>query len=157
MPPTVRRTRCLSVLYSLMSQTNLEKVVFFTFGDGLFGDKTIVLVPSNVLEGRWYLPPPCDRQKKFLAVEISKVTFSGPERRVWKEDLAPVFMSITAAEVATMGQGCWWQVCLLGYQCGVGVADLRSGGGLTLGRDEGILSIIVGRCGGGVGGVWTAH
>ena len=119
--------------------------------------KKILLVPSTSLEGRQDLHPPCARRKNLLAVEISQVTFSGPERRVWKEDLAPVFMSITAAEVATMGQGCWWQVCLLGYQCGVGVADLRSGGGLTLGRDEGILSIIVGRCGGGVGGVWTAR
>ena len=65
-----------------------------------------MLVPSNVLEGRWYLPPPCDRQKKFLAVEISKVTFSGPERRVCREELALVLVSITEAVVAMMGRGC---------------------------------------------------
>ena len=84
---------------------------------------------------------------------------------MWIEDLSPVLMSITAAAVVRMGQGCCWQVCLVGYRCGVEVGTLRSGGGFTLGsdgvrilgRDEDILSIFGGRCGGGVCGVWTAR
>ena len=126
--------------------------------------KNILLVPSTRLEGRQYLPPPCARRKNLLAVEISQVTLSGPERRVWREDLAPVLVSITEAAVATMGQGCWWRVCLVGYRCGVEVGTLGRGGGFilrsdgvrTLGRYEGIISIFGGRCGLGVGVVWTA-
>ena len=34
---------------------------FFTLGNGLFGDKKIVLVISTSLEGRRGLPPPCAR------------------------------------------------------------------------------------------------
>ena len=74
-------------------------------------------------------------------------------------------MLITAAAVETMGQGCWWRVCLVEYRCGVEVVTLGSGRGFILGsdgvctlvRDEGGLSIFGGRCGGGVGGAWTAH
>ena len=54
---------------------------------------------------------------------------------------------------------------MVGYQCEVEVRTLGSGRGFTLGsggvctlgRDEANLSIFGGRCGGGVGGVWTAH
>ena len=102
--------------------------------------------------------------EKLLLVEMSQFAFSGPERRVWIEGLAPVLVSITAEVVTTMGQGCWWRVCLVGYRCGVEVGTLRSGGGFTLGsdgvrilgRDEDILSIFGGRCGGRVGGYSTS-
>ena len=115
----------------------------------------------NLTGWRWT----CSRRKKNLAMEISQVAFSGPERRVWRDDLALVSVSITEAAVATMGRGCWWRVCLVGYRCGVKVGTLGSGRGFTLGsdgvctlgRDEGSLSIFWGRCGGGVGGVWTAQ
>ena len=80
---------------------------FFTYGDGLLETKEIVLVFLTRLEGRRDLSPPCDRPKKSLVVEIYQVTFSGPERRVWREDLAPVLVSITAEEVEKMGRGCW--------------------------------------------------
>ena len=76
---------------------------FFTFGDGILGDKKMVLIPSTRLEGRRYLPPPCSRRGKLLAVEISQVTFLGLDQRVWREDLAPVTVSIAAAAVATIG------------------------------------------------------
>ena len=92
-----------------------------------------------------------------------QVDLLGPEWRVWREDLAPVLVLITAAAVAMNGRGCWCQVCLVGYPCGAEVGTLGSGRGFnlgidrvcTLGRDEGSLSIFGGMCGGGVGGVWT--
>ena len=77
--------------------------------------KKIVLVPSTRLDGRWDLPQPCARRKTYLVVEISQVAFSGTERRVCREDLAPVLVSITAAAVANMGQGRWWRLCMVGY------------------------------------------
>ena len=90
-----------------------------------------------------------------MAVEISQVDLLGPEWRVWREDLAPVLVSTTEVAVETMGRGCWWRVCLVGYLCGVEVGTLGSGGGFnlgsdgvrTLGRDEGSLSIFGGSCG----------
>ena len=114
-----------------------------------------MLVNSTRLEGRQNLPPPYDRRKKLLDAEISQVIFYGPEQRVWKEDLGTVLVSITEAAVETMGIGCWWRVCLVGYQCGVEVDSLESGGEFTLGsdgvstlrRDEGSLSILGERCG----------
>ena len=56
-------------------------------------------------------------------------------------------------------------MCLVGYQCGGEVGTLVSGRGFTLGSDgvrtfgidEGSLTIFGGRCGGGVGGVWTSR
>ena len=78
--------------------------MFLPFGMACLETKTNVLVPSTCLEGRRYLPLPCGRQKKNLAVEIPHVTFSGPERRAWREDFAPVFLFITAAAVAMTGQ-----------------------------------------------------
>ena len=42
---------------------------------------------------------------KSLAVEIYQVAFSGPDRRVWRENLAHVKVSITVAVVETMGCG----------------------------------------------------
>ena len=39
---------------------------FFTLGDGLFGEKNIVLVPSTRLEERQDLPPPCARRENSL-------------------------------------------------------------------------------------------
>ena len=64
-----------------------------------------------------------------------------------------------------MGRGWLWRLCLVGYQCGGEVDTLGSGRGFTIGSDgvhtlgidEGSLSISVGKCGGGVGGVWTAR
>ena len=56
-------------------------------------------------------------------------------------------------------------MCLVGYRCGGEAGTLSSGWGFTLGsggvrtlgRDEGSFPISGGRCGGGVGGVWTAR
>ena len=81
--------------------------------------KKIVLVTSTRLEGRGDLPPPCARRKNPLAVEISQVALLGQERRVWRDDLAPVLVLITAAVVEMIGQGFWWRVFLVGYRCGV--------------------------------------
>ena len=66
--------------------------------------KTIMLVPLTSLKGRRYLPLPCARRKKSLEAEISQVTFSGPERRVWRDYLATVFVLITAAAVEKCGE-----------------------------------------------------
>ena len=104
-PPTIRRTRCVSVLDSLMSQRKKWYRLFLPLGKACFETKNMVSVPSTCLEERRDLPPPCDRRKNSLAVEISQGSFSGPDRRVWREDLAPVMVSITAAAVATMGHG----------------------------------------------------
>ena len=67
--------------------------------------KKMVLVPLMRLYGRRDLSPPCAKQKKSFAVDISQVALSGQDRRVWREDLAPVFMLITAAAVETAGRG----------------------------------------------------
>ena len=69
------------------------------------GENNIVLDPLMLLEGIRDLPPPCARQKNSLALDISQVAFSGPDRRLWREDLAPIVVSITAAAVATAGRG----------------------------------------------------
>ena len=52
------------------------------------------------LDGRRDLPPPCAKRKNSFAVENSQVALSGTERRVWRDDLAPVDVLMTAAEVA---------------------------------------------------------
>ena len=61
----------------------------------------MVSVPSTRLEGRKDSPPPFARRKNSFVVEISHVAFSGTDRRVWREDLAPVIVLITMAEVVT--------------------------------------------------------
>ena len=75
---------------------------FLPLGIACLETKNIVLLPSTRLEGKRGLRPPCSRRKHSLAVEISQVTFLGPEWRVCREDLAPVLVSITAAAVATI-------------------------------------------------------
>ena len=55
--------------------------------------------------------------EKLLAVEIPQVAFLGPERRVWRENLAPLLVSITVAAVEITEIGCWWRVCMVGYRC----------------------------------------
>ena len=65
----------------------------------------MVLVTSTRLEGRQDLPPPCARRNNSLAVEIYQVAFLGTDRRVWREDLAPVMVLINAAAVEKMGYG----------------------------------------------------
>ena len=67
--------------------------------------KKMVLVPPMSLEGIWDPPPPCAKRKNSFAVEIYQIAFSGTDRRVWREDLAPVVVLITAAAVATVGRG----------------------------------------------------
>ena len=42
---------------------------------------------------------------ELFVVDISHVALSGPDRRVWREDLAPLDVLITAAAVATAGRG----------------------------------------------------
>ena len=44
---------------------------FLPLGMACLETKNIVSVPSTRLERRQDLPPPCDKQKKLLAVEIS--------------------------------------------------------------------------------------
>ena len=65
----------------------------------------MVLVPSMRLEGRLDLPPPCAKQKNSFAVDIFQVAILGPDQRVWRQEFAPVMVSITASEVATTGRG----------------------------------------------------
>ena len=67
--------------------------------------KNMVLVPSMCLEGRRDLPPPCAKRKILFAVEISQVAFSGTDQRIWREDLDPVVVLITEADVETAGRG----------------------------------------------------
>ena len=78
---------------------------FFSLGMVCLETKNMVLVLSMCLDGIWDLPPPCAKQKNSFAVEISQVAFSGPDRRVWREYLAPVVVLITAAAVATAVRG----------------------------------------------------
>ena len=87
-----------------MSQTKLAYVIF-SLGMVCFETKKMVSVPSMCLGWRWYLPPHCDKRKNSFAVEISQLYFSVPDRRFWREDLAPVMMSITVAAVAMAGRG----------------------------------------------------
>ena len=57
------------------------------------------------LDGRRDLPPPCAKRKNSFAVDISEVDFLRPERRVWREYLAPVDVLMTAAMVIMVGFG----------------------------------------------------
>ena len=57
------------------------------------------------LDGRRYLPPPCAKQKNSFDVDISQVAFSGTDKRVWREDFAPVVVLINATAVATARRG----------------------------------------------------
>ena len=65
----------------------------------------MVSVLSTRLEGRRDLSPPSARRKNSLAVEISQVAFSGLDLKLWREDMAPVMVMITAEAVAKMGRG----------------------------------------------------
>ena len=67
--------------------------------------KKMVLSPSMCLEGIRDLPPPCAKRKNSFAVEIYQVDFLGTDWRVWREDLVPVMVSITASEVENTGRG----------------------------------------------------
>ena len=62
----------------------------------------MVLVPLMLLDGRRDLPPSCAMQKNSFAVDISQVAFSWTDRRVWREDLTPVDVLITAIVAATV-------------------------------------------------------
>ena len=62
--------------------------------------KKIVLVLLMRLDGRRDLPPPFAKRENSFAVEISQVALSRTEQRVWREDLAPVDVLMTAAAVA---------------------------------------------------------
>ena len=63
----------------------------------------MVLVALMRLDGSRDLPPPCAKQGNSFAVKISQVSLSGPDRRVWREDLAPVDVLMTAAVVENTG------------------------------------------------------
>ena len=67
--------------------------------------KNMVLVPLICLDGRRGLPPPCAKQKNSFAIDISQVAFSGPDQRVWREDLAPVDVLMNTAAVDMTGLG----------------------------------------------------
>ena len=78
---------------------------FLPLGVECLETKKMVLAPSTSLEGRRDLSQPYSRQKTLLVVEISQVAFSGPEQKVWREDLVPVMVSIPAAALVTTGRG----------------------------------------------------
>ena len=78
---------------------------FFVFGDGVSGDKNMVLFQSMFLDGIRDLPQPCAKQKNSFAVEISLVAFSGQDQRVLREDLSPVVVLITVEVVEMSGRG----------------------------------------------------
>ena len=67
--------------------------------------KKMVLVPLIRLDGRRALPPPFAKRKFIFAVKVSQVSLLGPDRRVWREYLAPVDVFIAAAAMATAGRG----------------------------------------------------
>ena len=67
--------------------------------------KKMMLVPLMRLDGRRDFLPPCNKRKNSFAVEIYQVALSRPEQRVWREDLAPVDMLMTADAVAMVGFG----------------------------------------------------
>ena len=71
----------------------------------MFGDKEDGIYPFNVFGGETAFTSTLCQAENTLAVEISQVACSGPEQRVWGEDLAPVMVSITEAVVATIGRG----------------------------------------------------
>ena len=104
MRTTVRRTQCISVLETLKSQTKLAYVIF------LFGDivcletKNMMSVPLMRLDGRGDSAI-LRLSGNVFAVEISQVALSGTERRIWREDLAPVDVLMTATAVAMAGFG----------------------------------------------------
>ena len=71
----------------------------------MFGDKEYGIGPFNAFGGETVFIPTLCQVEKNLALEIYQVDFSGPDRVVWREDLAYVMVSITAEAVATMGRG----------------------------------------------------
>ena len=90
-------------------------VGIFNFGNGLFGYKKYYVDAFNAFGGETVFTSTPFQAENLLPVEISQVVFLGPERIVWKEDLAPALVLITAEAVATMGRGYWWRVFLVGY------------------------------------------
>ena len=81
-------------------------IVFCLFvGVVCLDTKKMALVPLMPLYGRRDLPPPCAKRENSFAVKISQVALSGPDRRVWREDLAPVDVLITEAAVTMAGRG----------------------------------------------------
>ena len=65
----------------------------------------MVLVLSMCLEGRRVLSPPYAKRENSFDVEISQVAFLGTDQRVWREDLEPVMVLITASAVEMAGRG----------------------------------------------------
>ena len=88
-----------------MSHTKLAYVIFVFGGIVCLETKNMVLVPLIHLDGRRDLPPPYAKRKNSFAVEISQVALSGTERRVWRDDLAPVDVLMTADALAMSGFG----------------------------------------------------
>ena len=113
-----------------MSQTKLAYVIFCFEGIVCLETNNMVLVPLMRLYGRCDLPPPCAKRKNSFAVDIYQVSLSGPERRVWRDDLAPVDVLMSASAVAIAEFGWLWQECQVRYQCFEGT--LGSGGRSTL-------------------------
>ena len=74
----------------------------------MFGDKEDGIGPFNVFGEETVFTSTLCQAGKMLEVEIYQVAFSGPDRRVWREDLAPIMVSITAEAVETMGRGWLW-------------------------------------------------
>ena len=79
--------------------------IFLFVGMVCLDTKKMVLFPLMCLDGRRDLLPPCAKREKSFAVEISQVALSGPDRRFWRENLAPVARLINVAVVETAGRG----------------------------------------------------
>ena len=78
---------------------------FLVFGGGVLRYKEDGIVTFNMFGGGQDLPPPCVRRKKSFVVEIYQVALLGPDQRVWREDLMPVMVLITALAVPATGRG----------------------------------------------------
>ena len=73
--------------------------IFLLDGIVCLDTNKMMLVPLIRFGGRRDLPPPCGKWKNSFSVKISQVALSGPDRRVWREDLAPVDVLMTASMV----------------------------------------------------------
>ena len=88
-----------------MSKKKLAYIVFLFERIVCLETKTMMLVLLMRLYGMLDFLPPCAKWKNLFSFVISQVALSGPTRRFWREDLAPVDVFMTAAAVATSGFG----------------------------------------------------
>ena len=90
LPPTVRRERCVSFLFGLMSQTRFPYVTVLPLRTKCRGMKAIVLVPVGI---RW--PTPFVNLPSSLANDVCHCVAVGPLTRSLYSSVAPVVGSRT--------------------------------------------------------------